>query len=519
MRRSSPHRLAGMLACVLAALLGIAAGLPSPAPAAGGFVPDIVGGQQSSISQFPWQVFVLAEIEPGIAVTCGGSILDATHVLTAAHCVDHEGTTASYPASSFEVLAGASEVLSLLMSGKPPAGAQLVGVASLRTHPYYQPLSSSASSTPETKDDVAVLTLGKPLELAAAANAQAIGLVAAGATPAPGTALSISGYGKENGAEGVSPDGKLYSTSLTALSSDSCRQALGANSAVLLCAQSSTSTTCQGDSGGPLTQGTPAVEVGIVDFGRSECPVNTPDVFTNIAAPEVRAFIEGSQEPPVAARLLSAPALRPVGTAPVDYSPLSCEPGGWSGAPSFSYTFQTESSSPVVLQSGPSDVYLPQSNVVGGEIVCVVQAANAGGVTTARSAGAVLQNDVSPPVASFSGAPRCHLQSCTLAIRASDPNAVALSVRASASYAVASRCPRRRRSGHRHVVCHITRTVALATSPTGAGRYSALATRLPYGEAIRFSARASNAASLTQEDAAVQGVTLHRPKAKKKKKR
>ena len=84
---------------------------------------------------------------------------------------------------------------------------------------------------------------------------------------------------------------------------------------MLLCAIGADSSTCQGDSGGPLTEGSPPSQVGIVDFGLNECPVGEPDVFTNVAAPEIRAFIEGSESPPVAARPTSPPVIRR-GSAP-----------------------------------------------------------------------------------------------------------------------------------------------------------------------------------------------------------
>ncbi len=48
---------------------------------------------------------------------CGGSILDSTHILTAAHCVDVEGTTTQRPVSDFTVVAGDS-----LSYGTAPAG-------------------------------------------------------------------------------------------------------------------------------------------------------------------------------------------------------------------------------------------------------------------------------------------------------------------------------------------------------------------------------------------------------------
>ena len=377
-------------------------------------VPYIIGGHESQISQFPWQVYVVGRHPEGggeVDVTsCGGSILNATTILTAAHCVDHEGTTTTYAADEFAVLAGASNVHEFTEFVVeeflvPPSGAQASKVSKIRTDPYYSVL-------PNIKDDVAVLTLETSLELSEENHAQPITLVPTGETPAPGTTLSISGYGKQEGAESAQPNGGLYSTTLTAISSDACREEVGVNSAVLLCAVSSNSSTCQGDSGGPLTEGSPAVQVGIVDFGDQECPVGKPDVFTNVAAPEIRDFIEGSESPPVAARLTSPPVIKSVGATPVDFSPLTCEPGSWSGSPTFTYTIQTENAASQVLQSGPGNIFTAPSTLVGAPLVCIVQASNPGGVSTARSATtATIAADATPPTTKL-GALTCHLQAC-----------------------------------------------------------------------------------------------------------
>jgi Trypsin len=507
-----------LAACGLAACPYVLGASPAlAAPLAGGpLVPYIVGGQEASVSQFPWQVFVLRTTDEGRTTTlgsCGGSILDASHVLTAAHCVDQEGTTTRYPAEDFTVLAGASDVSRYVSSGRVPSGAQESSVSSVRTHPYYSVL-------PEIKDDVAVLTLSEPLELAAEKNAVAIALVPAGATPAPGTTLTVSGYGKENGAQGTEPSGKLFSTTLTALGSDACRETVGVNSAVLLCATGASSATCQGDSGGPVIEGNPAVEVGTVDFGPEGCPTGQVDGFTNLAAAEVRAFIEGNETPPVAARPISPPAIKALGAAPVDFSPLSCEPGTWSGSPTFSYTFQLENSSSQALQNGPSNVFTPPPSLVGDQLVCVVQASNPGGVSTDRSASTpAIAVDTAPPVASIT-ALKCHLQACVLSLSASDPNGVALAVTASVAYRTTARCPvtkgRRKRPG-RQPICHRTRTVGLPVSPLSAGVFSALANRLPYGERISFAVSVVDAAGL-RPAVRLGSTVLRKPKPKHKKK-
>jgi hypothetical protein len=519
---ASARRLAS-LALAICGLTAFALALHTPVAGATTLqsqllVPQIINGQEASISQFPWQVFVLLD-EPiaGEEGACGGSILDPTHILTAAHCVDHEGTTSSYPPGDFLVIAGASEVLGF---GLPledfeigPTTFQASGLESFRTDPYYE-------AAPEVKDDVAVLELAEPLELAAAKGTAAISIVPTGATPTPGTALTISGYGKETGAEGSELNGKLYSTTLTAISSDACRDSVGANSAVLLCAVGSNSATCQGDSGGPLTEGNPAVEVGTVDFGPKECPVGQPDAFTNLAAPEIHAFLEGSEAPPVAARPTSLPVVKSVGPAPVDFSPLTCEPGGWSGSPSFNYTFQTESASPQALQSGPSNLFTPPASLVGTTLVCIVQATNPGGVSTLRSATTpAIADDAVPPVASIT-AVKCHLQTCTLSISASDPNAAALTLTASAAYQVTTKCPVRKgkKKKGKQPVCHKTHTVNMPVS-AGAGVYQATATKLPYDERVTFTALATNAAGLRPTTPLVRSTTLRSPPKPKKKKK
>jgi hypothetical protein len=491
------------------------------------FVPYIVGGQESSISQFPWQVYVAGRHPEGggmVDVTsCGGSILNATTILTAAHCVDHEGTTTTYAPGEFAVLAGASNVgpFTEFFGGTglavAPSGAQALRVSNIRTDPYYSVL-------PNIKDDVAILTLEGSLELSPENHAQAIPLVAPGNTPAPGTPLSISGYGKQEGAESAQPNGGLYSTTLTAISSDACREEVGINSAVLLCGVSAHSSTCQGDSGGPLTEGSPAIQVGIVDFGAKECPVGSPDAFTNLAAPEIRDFIEGSESPPIAARPSAPPVIKQVlasGPA-VDFSPLTCEPGAWSESPSFTYTFQEENASAQVLQSGPSNVFTPASTVVGAPLVCIVQASNPGGVSTARSQTTpAIVADTAPPSVKIA-APKCHLQVCTLSIAASDPNGVALNVEPSAAYTVTVKCPkkkkRRGRKPAKQPVCHRTQTVSMSLLNPSAGAYTASGAGLPYGEAIVFVVDASDAAGLQAPPASAQ-TTLRRPKPKSKSKK
>ncbi|HEY5260955.1 MAG TPA: serine protease [Solirubrobacteraceae bacterium] len=545
--------MCGLVAFVLAIQTAPAGAVPLTGGALPGealLVPQIVNGQESSISQFPWQVFVLVEEAPGKYGSCGGSILNSTTILTAAHCVTEEGTSTKYSDEQVDLIAGANlvSVQKLLeieeleeinpaykataaeeeefISPLGPAGtgAQIKAgsiskIASVRVDPNYAAITTS---NPIAKDDVAVITLSEPLELTAARNTATISLVGAGATPAAGTSLSISGYGEQSGAEGARPNGKLYSTTLTAMSGSACEEYAGAQSAIYLCAESATSATCQGDSGGPLTEGSPAVQVGIVDSGLAGCPTGKPTLFTNVATPEIRDFIEGNESPPIAPRPSSLPTIKSVGAAPVDFSPLTCEPGTWTGSPTYTYTFQAGSIAGAVLQSGASNVFTPPASLVGAPLICVVQAGNAGGGGTLHSAAtAAIAADTGAPTASIT-ALKCHLQACTVSISASDPNAVPLTLTSSVAYEVTAKCPvkkgKKKKKG-KQPVCHKTLTVNVPVSVVSPDLYSAAASKLPYGEKITFAALATDTAGLHPVTAPVTSTTLHKPAKPKKKKK
>jgi hypothetical protein len=431
----------------LAALLLALAAAPASA---------IVGGTAVPITSAPWTVF-LDTSDPNYA--CSGSILNATHVLTAAHCVFPEGGGTQRPASAFTVLAGFSNFTTWDPTKPAPAGTQVVKVSAVRVHPDFvaRPLT----------DDAAVLTVASPLTLTGR-NVKAITLVPSFDRVAAGLAASASGYGKQN-PSGV-PDGKLYATTLTTISDDACRSQLAPNeSAAVLCAASPSSSVCNGDSGGALTIAAPAsVEVGIADFAAAGCPVTQPQGFVDVSAPEVRAFIDGAAAIPIAPRI-SAEAQMSWVLPPVVGSPLACTPGTWSGSPSISYTFEVDRSPPVVLQAGPSASYSPKPADLGQSIVCLISATNAGGTSWTRTG-------TTPPIVNDSVPPRAHIDSvrcrhrkCRLRFDALDSNSRG-PISASVTATYKARC-----RGRHTCTRHRALTVRTLTTTT----YEASRSRLP----------------------------------------
>lgn len=47
----------------------------------------IIGGSAAGVNQFPWHAQIQGFRRNGQQTLCGGALVSATHVLTAAHCV------------------------------------------------------------------------------------------------------------------------------------------------------------------------------------------------------------------------------------------------------------------------------------------------------------------------------------------------------------------------------------------------------------------------------------------------
>jgi secreted trypsin-like serine protease len=271
-------------------------------------VESIVGGADASIASFPFQVALYDPQagSPAAGFFCGGVILDAIHVATAAHCLLGGSSGRVSTPAEIEVLAGSTS-----LSPTDP-GSVRDPVAAAAYDPRYNPFTSDY--------DVGVLTLARRLWTGPTPprvdGSDTIAPLPVDATTAasygnpnetPSIVATISGWGEANPAPSSAPSYPLgLRSARVPLASDwLCREDYAAIEQTItprmICAGGATHRTdsCYGDSGGPILvdrdnpPDPPAdyVLVGLVDFGNGCAQPGYPGVYARIANPEIAGFL------------------------------------------------------------------------------------------------------------------------------------------------------------------------------------------------------------------------------------
>lgn len=231
--------------------------------------PRIVGGYSVTIADNPWQVALVRAYLPGRSQFCGGSLIAANVVVTAAHCVDNS-IVRNDPAR-VDIVAGTTGYAS---------GGDRLRVAAIYRHPQWD------SSTQDY--DIAILRLQSS---SAAGRAVPI-------EPQPaavGSLAFVTGWGALS--EGGPGAEQLMGVALPIVDSAVCNHPDSYGGAVtdrMLCAgeQEGGRDSCQGDSGGPLTltQGGTTRLIGLVSFGEGCARRLKYGVYTRVSS--VAAWIQ-----------------------------------------------------------------------------------------------------------------------------------------------------------------------------------------------------------------------------------
>ncbi|XP_050672345.1 trypsin-7-like isoform X6 [Leptidea sinapis] len=230
----------------------------------------IVGGNETSITKFPYQVIVAVHDSQGRYV-CGGSILNEEYILTAAHCV--------YGMKTAAIRAG------LTNKREPESKVPLIPAKRFMHHPLYNETNSDY--------DVGFIQLSKKLNLHGPKE-KAVHIVQAGSEVPVGAKVIVSGWGltKENG----TLSDVLRAVELNIVSVFECRKVYGKKDITqrMICAgvPKGGKDNCQGDSGGPLVYSSTRKQVGIVSSGYGCARPGVPGIYTNLANPGIRSWIK-----------------------------------------------------------------------------------------------------------------------------------------------------------------------------------------------------------------------------------
>jgi len=228
----------------------------------------IVGGEEASIGDFPWQVYVSMSNRRGSWI-CGGIILDENNIVTAAHCGYDDIGTAFKPTQVF-----------IRYGGVKLSRMKRMDVEAIIIESRYIP-----NRPDRLEHDIAILQLEKPMRLTPG-KAEAVTLPLQNAEElVDKTELIVSGFGTTS--DGGNATNHLRYVQVDYITKQRCLAESDYGSRLkpdMICAgfMSGGKDSCSGDSGGPLVDYDQRKLIGIVSWGWGCAAQNRPGVYTDV---------------------------------------------------------------------------------------------------------------------------------------------------------------------------------------------------------------------------------------------
>ncbi|MCP4767221.1 MAG: serine protease [Gammaproteobacteria bacterium] len=238
--------------------------------------PRIIGGEPASIGDYPWQVSISRkDIAPKYSHFCGGSIISATQILTAAHCVDGKTKIGDL------VIAYGTNNLSINL--------KTVGVKAILLHPNWNRITFDS--------DIAILETMEAIE---PTIIQLVSKSDAETLVPEGVFGTVTGWGLTESGARISKI--LQHVGIKIVSNETCSDPKSYGDKItsrMICAGFSAGgkDSCQGDSGGPLIvldNDTSYKQVGIVSWGEGCAKPEKYGVYTRVS--EFESWVLGNMK-------------------------------------------------------------------------------------------------------------------------------------------------------------------------------------------------------------------------------
>ncbi|OQR73916.1 transmembrane protease serine 9-like, partial [Tropilaelaps mercedesae] len=238
----------------------------------------IVGGREAAVGAWPWLAILFVDVSGNgyKAPLCGGALINPTHILTAAHCVNLMGSV--LPANRFTVRLGEHDYLATHDGANPVD----IDISRVFSHPRF--------NNRTYLNDIAIMRMRRSVPYGQGIAPICIPISTGNDTEYEGRSASVAGWGELYYAGPASSI--LQEVTLPIQALDTCQEAFKRTvikfNESYLCAGSlqGDRDTCRGDSGGPLMllndQGSYTV-IGVTSFGRRCAEKGYPGSYTRVS--------------------------------------------------------------------------------------------------------------------------------------------------------------------------------------------------------------------------------------------